>query len=438
MEALVNDLAVLMVFLLIGFALRELIKPLQKLFLPAGLIGGTLALLCGPQALGLVSLPESWSGMATPMINIILTCAVFGTVISKAKIKSYVGSINIIVLTYFAQLAVGGMAGWALAKIWTGLNDVWGVMASFTYWGGHGAGASAGQLFEDLGVADMRSMGIVMATLGMIIAMAVGMMLVNVGVRRGWAENVSNLTSTKIKTRSGPLPLEKQKSLGNATVSPDAVNGLAMQLALVLLCIWLGSLIFGFIKSLIPAASSIPSLLYGIVGAFVIWFLMRKIHIDGYVDKRGVESISGCALEICICSATATLDLEFFATYLVPILIHMVIIVALQIFCCVYLIRRWFKNGWFESCLLFFGMGTGSTPSGLALERCVDPEMKNSSALEGFGISVGVFSPISSTLAAILPVLAVQSFWFTIGLGVGITLVCVIFGEAVLLRNKNS
>ena len=121
-----------MVFLLIGFALRELIKPLQKLFLPAGLIGGILALICGPQALNIVSLPESWAGMATPMINIILTCAVFGTVVSKAKLKSYAGSIDIIVLTYFAQLAVGGLVGWALSQIWTSLDDVWGVMASFT------------------------------------------------------------------------------------------------------------------------------------------------------------------------------------------------------------------------------------------------------------------------------------------------------------------
>ena len=437
MEALVNDLAVLMVFLLIGFALREIIKPLQKLFLPAGLIGGILALICGPQALNIVSLPESWAGMATPMINIILTCAVFGTVISKAKIKSYAGSIDIIVLTYFAQLAVGGLVGWGLSQIWTSLDDVWGTMASFTYWGGMGAGTSAGQLFEDLGVADMRSMGIVMATLGMIVAMVVGMVLVNVGVRRGWAENVTNFTGTKIETHSGPLPPSKQKSLGNATVSSDAVNGLAMQLALVLLCIWLGSEIFGLIERFIPAASNIPSLLYGIVGAFIIWFIMRKTHIDGYVDKKGVESISGCALEICICSATATLDLELFATYLVPILIHMVVIIALQIFCCIYLVKRWFKTGWFESCLLFFGMGTGSTPSGFALERCIDPDMKNTGALEGFGISVGVFSPISSTLVAILPVLAVQSVWITIGIGAAITVICLIFGETVLRRSKS-
>ena len=47
MSAIVNDLAILLVFLLIGFALRELIKPLQKLFLPAGLIGGIVLAIVG-------------------------------------------------------------------------------------------------------------------------------------------------------------------------------------------------------------------------------------------------------------------------------------------------------------------------------------------------------------------------------------------------------
>lgn len=89
MSAIVNDLAILLVFLLIGFALRELIKPLQKLFLPAGLIGGIVALLVGPQVLGWVNLPESWSGMASPMINIVLTCLMFGTALNKSKLRTY-------------------------------------------------------------------------------------------------------------------------------------------------------------------------------------------------------------------------------------------------------------------------------------------------------------------------------------------------------------
>lgn len=144
MSTVINDLAVLMVFLLAGFALREMIKPLQKLFLPAGLIGGLLALILGPQVLGLVSLPEGWAGMSSPMINLVLTCMIFGTVISRSKMKVYAGSIIIVALTYFAQLAVGTLTGLGLSKVWTDLPEAWGVMTVFTYWGGHGAGASGG------------------------------------------------------------------------------------------------------------------------------------------------------------------------------------------------------------------------------------------------------------------------------------------------------
>lgn len=436
MSTVVNELAVLMIFLLIGFALREIIKPLQKLFLPAGLIGGILALILGPQVLGLVTLPEGWGGMSSPMINVVLTCMIFGTVISREKMKTYAGSIDIIALTYFAQLMVGTLAGFGLSKIWKGLPEGWGVMTVFTYWGGHGAGASSGQLFEDLGVPGMLSMGIVLSTLGLIVAMAVGMILVNIGVRKGYANYLGNVEGGLIKTVSGPIAKEKQKSLGNATVASDAINGLAMQLALVLGSMWLGTKLFGLLKIVAPATSKIPSLLYGIVGALIVWSIMRALHLDGYADKKAVDNISGVALEICICSATATLNLKMFLDNLVPILIHMVIIVVTTAFICMVLVKRWLKKDWFETALLFFGQSTGSSPSGLALARCTDPETKNSVAWEGFGVAVGVFSPISSTLVAVLPVLTVQSVWFPIAIGAVLTVVLVLFGELVIRKKS--
>ena len=69
MSAVINDLSVLALFLLVGLALRELVKPLQKLFLPAGLIGGVVALIVGPQVLGWMEIPKGFSGMPTPMIT---------------------------------------------------------------------------------------------------------------------------------------------------------------------------------------------------------------------------------------------------------------------------------------------------------------------------------------------------------------------------------
>ena len=146
-------------------------------------------------------------------------------------------------------------------------------------------------------------------------------------------------------------------------------SGLALQLAIVLFCMWLGGKVFGLLQLAIHSASKIPSLLYGIVGAFIVWPVMRKLHLDGYADKTAINNISGVALEVCICSATATLNLKIFADFLVPILIHMVVIVAVMVFICMVLTKRRLKKDWLELALLFFGQGTGSAPSGMALGR---------------------------------------------------------------------
>lgn len=181
--------------------------------------------------------------------------------------------------------------------------------------------------------------------------------------------------------------------------------------------------------------SKIPALLYGIVGAAIVWAIMCKFHLDGFADKEAVDNISGVALEICVCSATATLNLKLFADFLAPILIHMACIIALMTVVCVFLVRRWFKKDWFELCLMAFGQGHGSTPSGLALARCVDPDHKSTS-WEAFGVALGCVTPITSSLAALLPILAVQSQWIPVGIGAAVTIACLLFGELVVRRQK--
>jgi len=418
--------------------LRKLCPPLKKLFLPAGLIGGALALILGPQVLGLINIPDTWSGMATPMINIVVTATIFGSTINKDKLKSFSGAIVLLILTYFSQMFVGTLTGLGLSNIWKGMPEGWGIMASFTYWGGHGAAATAGKMFEEYGREGMLSLGIIMATLGLIIAMVAGMVMVNFGVRRGWGKHVQ---AGKVSggVESDILPQEKRRPIGMTTVSSDAVSPLAIQLGLILLSILLGKLIITNLAKVpfAPAAtlfSKFPSLLYGIIGALIIWPVMRKLKIDSLADKSSISSLSGLALEICIASATATLNLKLFASYVVPILIHMAVIIILMTFICFVLVPRWIKNDWFELALMAYGQGHGSTPSGLALARCVDPNSETG-AWEAFGVALGVVTPFTSMFAAIIPLLAIKSIWIAVGLGGAVTLVCLIIGETVLRKN---
>lgn len=435
----VDDLGLLMIFLLVGVLALRVCKPLKKLYLPAGLIGGAVALTMGPQVLGIIEIPSTWSGMATPMINIVLTTTIFGTAINRDKLKKYAGAIDLVFLTYFAQMLVGTAVGIGLSQIWKNMPYAWGMMAIYTYWGGHGAATTAGTLFEEMGNSGMLSLGIIMATLGLIIAMVAGMVWVNIGVRRGWAGFIDKNTDNK---EDAPILLtgDQRKPIGFTTISSDVVNSLAFQLALVLLCMFVGKVLFTTLAK-VPIApfalvmSKIPALLYGIVGAFIVWFILRKTHTDGYADVKTIKNIGGVALEICVCSATATLDLELFASYLAPILLHMVCIILLMCFICMFLLRRWLKKDWFELALMAFGQGHGSTPSGLALARCVDPNSK-SYAWEAFGMAIGVATPFTSLFAAVLPAVAMQSQWIIVGLGAIVTVVCLLFGELVIRRQS--
>jgi ESS family glutamate:Na+ symporter len=213
---------------------------------------------------------------------------------------------------------------------------------------------------------------------------------------------------------------------------------LAMQLALILTSIWLGKLIISWLVKVpyAPAAnlfSKFPSLLYGIIGALIIWPVMRKLKIDSLADKNSINNISGVALEICIASATATLNLKMFAAYIVPIMLHMVVIIALMTFICLVLVPRWIKKDWFELALMAYGQGHGSTPSGLALARCVDPQSRTE-AWEAFGVALGVVTPFTSMLAALLPLLALQSVWIIVGIGGAVSIACILVGELILRR----
>lgn len=434
-----DDIGTLMIFLLIGVFLLRVIKPLRNLYLPAGLIGGAIALFLGPQVMGIVEIPQTWSGMATPMINVVLTTTVFGVAINLSKLKKYAGAVDLIFLTYFSQMLVGTVVGIILSLFWTDMPYAWGMMAIFTYWGGHGAATTAGTLFEDMGNSGMLGLGIIMATLGLIVAMLAGMTWVNIGVRRGWPQYMNDSSAKKTET---PILLteDQKKPIGFTTVSSDVVNNLALQLALVLLCIFIGKWLFN-ILAMVPfepfaqVMEEIPSLLYGIIGAFIVWFIMRKTHTDVYADIPTIKNIGGVALEICICSATATLNLELFASYLIPILIHMLCIIALMSLITMFLLRRWLKKEWFELALMAFGQGHGSTPSGLALARCVDPDNK-SYAWQAFGVAMGVTTPFTSTFAAVLPAVAMQSQWIIVGLGAIVTIICVLVGELIVRRGN--
>lgn len=152
-SSLFNDLIVLFAFLLIGFVIREIFKPLQRIYIPASIIGGVIALIVGPQVLGLVSIPESFSSMASVMITLVLTCSVIGVDMDKSKANAYFTHLCIMVSIYGMQMFLGCGLGALMEKGWSALPFGWGSEAVFSFWGGHGTAASAAPPGRNMGLS---------------------------------------------------------------------------------------------------------------------------------------------------------------------------------------------------------------------------------------------------------------------------------------------
>lgn len=435
-QSLFNDLIILFSFLLAGFVIRELVRPLQKLYIPASVIGGVLALIMGPQVLNLVQIPESFSSMATVMITLVLTCSVIGVDMDMSKAGAYFTHLCIMVSIYGMQLCVGTGLGALLNNVWNDLPFGWGTAAVFSFWGGHGTAASAGKVWlDEYGIAGITDIGMIMSTLGVLACMIFGMVIINWGVRKGYATQASNDYKSNPSFFGGILPKDKQAPIGIAKVPNSGIDNFSFQLAIVLACMLLGNTVMGWVKKAVPVLSSLPALMNGILAGIVVWNILKRTRLKGYVDRKTINSISGLGLEITIVSAMATINLEMVSALFVPILLVSAVTVALTAVFSIGLCKMWHRTNWFEKCCRSFGAATGSVPTGLALIRCVDPENKTDAA-DTLAVGNSIWAPIYGSMPAFVPMFAVTIGLFVpIWIGVAFMVVPLVIGM-IFFRKK--
>lgn len=434
-SSLFNDLIVLFSFLFAGFVIREIIKPLQRLYIPASVIGGTLALVMGPQVLNLVAIPESFASMASVMITFVLTCSVIGVDMDKSKASTYLTHLCIMVSIYGMQMCVGTGLGALLNGMWEELPFGWGTAAVFSYWGGHGTAASAGAAWEDFGVVGNTSIGMIMSTLGVLACMIFGMILINWGVRKGYATQATNDYKSNPSFFGGLLPADKKGIVGYEVVPNSGISNLAFQMSIVLGTMLVGNKTMGFLKSVIPVIKSLPGLMNGILAGIVLWNIIKGTRFKGYVDRKTINSLSGVGLEITIVSAMATIDLKMVTTLFVPILFVSFWIVLFTAIMTVALCKMWHRSNWFEKCCGSFGAATGSVPTGLALIRCVDPE-GTTDAADTLAVGNSLWAPVYGSMPALVPMFSVTVGLFVpIGLGAAFMIVPLIIGT-IFFRKK--
>ena len=332
---------------------------------------------------------------------------------------------------YGWQMALGIGLGALFCIVWTDLPTGWGFQGVQAFYGGHGTVGASGAVFEEItGSADCTSIGMVMATFGLVFAMTIGMVVVNFGVRPGWAKYVQEPKKQPDHFYGGVLPEEAQTSIGTAKTTSVSVNAIALQFAWILAAMFIGEQLFGLLAKFIPVVSKIPTMTYDVVGSLILYPILRALKLDRFVDQKTIHGLSGCALEILILGAIATLNIKVVITNFVPLLIFSVVICVITVVWTLFMCKKTCADEWFEKACMIIGQSTGATPTGLALVRAIDPNSESCPA-EAHGVYSGLFFWIY-LFTALLPIsLAAGDMSIGIIAGVIQFVVCVVIGFGV-------
>ena len=433
LASLFHDMMIISLLLIGGFIIRSFCSPLQKLFLPASIVGGILGLILGPQVLGWIVIPESFPQFNGVMMRVIMTCVVFGVTVNASRLLEHMDYALANVFLYGSQMILGVLIAMSCVSIAPDMPKGWGILGTFAYFGSHGSAAAAASVLEQGGSAGAVDIGMVLATGGLIWSMVVGMAIVNYGVRKGWATFVKDPEKQPDHFYRGILPEEERESIGSTTTTMVAVNPIVFQLGLLMVCYAVGYGIFYLLIQYFPVLAKVNAMLYGMIGGLIVWPIMRKTGTDRYVDKKTLNQISGFCLEILILTAMASISLDIVAKYWLPLTLHIVISCALTTIFCVWYFKKIANPEWFEKCLMVIGTCPGSSPNGLALVRAVDPNSE-SCVPQAHGVYNAIFW-WNNLLTPVLPLVILASVWQLLGIAALFPLAAVVIAF-LLFRKK--
>ncbi|MFJ7972622.1 sodium/glutamate symporter [Psychrobacillus sp. NPDC096389] len=417
-EEIFDTLMIFGMLLIAGVAIRETVPFFQRFLIPSSVIAGFLGLILGQQVLGWITIPESFESIPIYAMYILMTCVPLGITVTGKKVIQHMDFAFGNMVLYGFQLVFGVLIGILLLRFWPGLPEGWGLMAVAAFFGSHGSVPIVSSVIDPTGELGAQSLGMVMATLGVLIAIIPGIILANYGIRRGWGAFTKDISNKDKSFFRGTLPEKDRKPIGRLTINPSNVTSIAFQLGILAVSFKFGELILSGIGLLIPFINNIPTMIYGIVGSLILWPLMKKVKFDGYVDKPTINEISNFSLEIIILTACASIQLSIISEFFVPLLILTFIICGIT-FIFTNLWYRKIKNPeWFEKSLMNYGMATGSNPQGLSLVRIVDPN-NESSIYEALGVYNAVFfwNKLLLPLAASLILVGTVAPVYLIGIG---------------------
>lgn len=403
--ALLFSVSVLGLLVLSGVVLRLLIPPLRRLFIPAALIGGALGAALGPYGAGLFpeSMITTWAGLPEVLISVVFAPMLIGTALPNPR-KSYRLIAPQLLFGYMGDLLMIGLPMLVCAAVLVPYWDVgamFGTVIEVSWTGGHGTAAGMAPVYTELGWQDGGALALASATGGLLFGIVVGMIMINVGARRG---QLASGGSARGAAAPEVLPDGERTSLGRSTLNKDLVDALAFHGALIGCAVLIGWVLQHAVGQFVPGMPLFP---LAMIGGALVQAAIGRTRLGPAVDQGSLRAIQGVALDLLVVSAVASITVPVVMDNIVPLSILIALAAGTAVAFFYWAGPRMFRDAWFEHSIVNFGTLTAVASVGLMLLRTADPELKTDAA-RAYALRAPFFSPFvgGGLVSAVLPVIA--------------------------------
>src|SRR5699024_5720850 len=344
-----TDLGLVAILLLIGSILRAKVKLLQRLFLPASIIAGIIALTFGPNGIKIIPFSRE-IGTYPDIMNAVVfaTLPIAAEKINWREITKRVGE-----RWSYAQLPMlvmwgGGLlfALLCLNPFWGDMNAGFGLILGAGFVGGYGTAAAIRESFNLYGWEDATSLAMTSATVGTVSAIIIGLFFIKRATIKGDTKFINSFDNLSKDMRTGLIAPNSRKKTEMDTVSTMSIDPLMFHVILILGIAFVAYLLSDWLGSIMPVSIPVFSISF-ILGLIIKWIL-SVTKSKTYFSKDIITRIGGASTDLLIAFGIASISLPVVAQYLVPLAILFLFGLLMSWFFFSIVSKRFFAEYWFE------------------------------------------------------------------------------------------
>lgn len=416
-RAVLTDFGIVSIAIIAAHLIRYKVKWIQATYMPSSVIAGVICLFLGHEFVNILPFSQDATGrLGISGYPSLLVVFLFATLFlgHRKKALKFTKTIEHAGDTFFFNLAsLVGQYGFALlfglvvlTPLFPMLPPGFAIFLPAGFIGGYGTAAAMGSVFEQAGWEGAMTLGNASATIGMMAAVFAGMVIINIGTRKGWTRMVTTMQKMPKSMRSGFVPEAERKSLGHETVSPMALDVLTWHMCIVIAVALAAFCLRDFIQDLFQGQFSnsieLPVFGLGLLIGALLQTVFEKVGIGQYVDRSIIHRIGSLVTDYLIVFGIASITTHVVLTNAVPLLMLFVFGFAFTIALMWFIGRKIFRDFWFERSIAMYGWNTGSVATSVALLRVIDPDLKTP-VLEDFGLAYIGISFVEIAVIALLP-----------------------------------